>query len=117
MSIDYTHRARQHDCAIFYTVDNRAAKLVYPDGSGLEPAEFTSPPLTFKRVENDDGSSENVATQGEPTATMQAVTAAKEFGRAEAAKAETAETDKVATAVEKAKAKAVAASTPKPKGK
>lgn len=115
MSINYTHRARQHDCEIFYTADNCEAMVVYP---GDEPNEFfSSKPLVFETVERPNDSRENVATQGEPTATMQAMKAAKAFGTAAKEQAETAEADKVAAAVEKAKAKAVAASTPKSKGK
>lgn len=116
MSANYTHATSAHDCRIEYTFDNRAARVEYPEGSGKSPEEFTSEPLEFKRIKHDDGSHENRAIKGEPTATMQALAAAKSFFLAAASAAETRDAEKVAASVAKAKAKAVAASTPKPKG-
>lgn len=121
MTANYTHATSAHGCKIAYTFDNCAARIEYPQDSGLPAEEFTSEPIEFKRVAGKgpdgqpDGSHENRAIKGEPTATMQALQAAKRFFLEAEAAAEKAEGEQVAAAVEKAKAKAAAANAPKPK--
>lgn len=117
MSETLTHAATLYGCRIRYAMNNQAARVEYPEASGKAAEEFTSAPLVFERLEHGDGSHENVAVQGEPTATMQAIHAAKNFAAEAEAAAARAEAEKVAAAVAKAKAKAAAASTPQPKGK
>jgi hypothetical protein len=118
MSANFTHSVQQHGCIVRYTFDNRAAQIDYPPDERRAPDDFTSEPLEFKRREDKDtGEVINVAVRGEPTATMQALQAAKAFFLAAEERAAAAEAGKVAAAVAKAKAKAEAASTPKPRGK
>lgn len=115
MSETLTHATNLYGCRIRYSMNNQAARVEYPEASGKAAEEFASEPLVFERREHDDGSHENVAVAGEPTATMQAIHAAKKFAAESQAAAARAEADKVAAAVAKAKAKAAAASTPQPK--
>lgn len=117
MSANFTHAINAHGCRISYTFDNRAARIEYPESSGKAPQEFTSEPIEYLKRKLEDGSTETLAVKGEPTATMQALHAAKAVFLESESAAQAAENEAVAAAVEKAKAKAAAASTPKPKGK
>lgn len=108
MSQKTTHAFTMHGCFIRNASDNTAAVCEFPKETGREPAEFTSEPLVVK-----DG----VAIAGEPTATMQAIHAAKAWFLEDRAAAAKIEESKIAAAVEKAKAKAEAALTTKSRGK
>lgn len=101
MSATYSHGFDIHGCRVDHNFQNTAARVTFGDDA-TEDKEFVSEAAKGDRP------------QAEPTATLQAIHAAKAWKATETERAAEAEKNAVAAAVQKAKAKADAANLPKP---